>query len=206
MQKIDGSEFSNYKVTAIQIGQAKSEGLNGKKSRYIVLFVKNKKSRLAAPRHLIIFEDEEPELINILMNYKTSNTKNAKDRYTIDLKAFEESDDANAMDGLLEFPGMQTVQYKLKKGLCYMNDVNGNRVFKKNSNQAIMTDTITVLVQIDYAVESDGKMEVHYFDKFDPDTQGQRMENAFYREAVETNVSTTAPTVVDNNETDEQPF
>jgi len=188
MNRIDGSELSNYKVTAIQIGQSKTEGINGKKSKYIVLFVKNKKARLAPPRHLIIFEDEEPELISTLLKYKKSEDKDSNNRYTVDLKAFKESDDADTMDGLLEFPGMQVVQYKLRKGLCYMNNVNGERVLKKDKSP-IITDTISVLVQVDYILENNGKLETHYFDGYDPETQGRRMEDAFYKETATTIVT-----------------
>lgn len=208
MQKIDGSELSNYKVTAIQIGQSKTEGINGKKSKYIVLFVKNKKSRLAPPRHLIIFEDEEPELIDILMNYKKGEKDSTTNRYTIDLAAFKASDDADAMDGLLEFPGMQVIQYKLRKGLCYMNNVDGQRVVKKDGTE-IKVDTISILVQVDYIVEDNGKLETHYFDGYDPATQGQRMENAFYKVPVEIASTAAQPSVSTEAEAkadDEVPF
>ena len=186
MQKIEGREFGTYVVTAIQLGKSKSAGINanGKQSRYIVLFVKNVKSRLAPASRFVIFEEDEPGLFEILYNYKTSETADEKGRYTVDLLAFKNSADAAAMDGLLEFPGMTTEDYKLRKGLCYQNDIDGDRVYKGKPGEAnrepVVRDTITVLVQVDYAID-DGKLQKYYVDKMSPVERGARMESTFYR-------------------------
>ena len=192
MQKIEGKEFGTYVVTAIQLGLSKSAGINanGKPSRYIVLFVKNVKMRLGRPRHIVMFEEEVPGLYEILKNYTTSDTPE-NGRYTVDLIAFKKSEDVAAMDGLLEFPGMTTEQYKLRKGLCYQNDIDGKRVYFGKDGDAnrepVMRDTISVLVRVDNAIEANGVFKMNYFDKWSPEDQGVRMESTFYREAVNAN-------------------
>lgn len=192
MQKIEGKEFGTYVVTAIQLGLSKSAGINanGKPSRYIVLFVKNVKMRLGRPRHIVMFEEEVPGLYEILKNYTTSDTPE-NGRYTVDLIAFKKSEDVAAMDGLLEFPGMTTEQYKLRKGLCYQNDIDGKRVYFGKDGDAnrepVMRDTISVLVRVDNAIEANGVFKMNYFDKWSPEDQGARMESPFYREAVNAN-------------------
>lgn len=195
MNKMDGSELSVYKTTAIQVGQAKKEGTNGKKSKYAVFFVKNKKSRNCKVRKRIFFEEEEPSLIEGLLKYKVDEKVN--DRYNIDMKALRKSGDDELMDGLWEFPGMQVVPYKLRKGLCYMNDADGNRVTTKDGTP-IMADVVQVLVQIDYIMSDGDKLKTVYIDGFDPDTQGQRMESHFFKEAVETNTNNGAQVEVDD--------
>ena len=195
MNKMDGSELSVYKTTAIQVGQAKKEGTNGKKSKYAVFFVKNKKSRNCKVRKRIFFEEEEPSLIEGLLQYKVGEKVN--DRYNIDMKALRESGDDELMNGLWEFPGMQVVPYKLRKGLCYMNDADGNRVTTKDGTP-IMADVVQVLVQIDYIMSDGDKLKTVYIDGFDPDTQGQRMESHFFKEAVETNTNNGTQVEVDD--------
>lgn len=185
MNKMDGSELSVYKTIAIQVGQAKKEGVNGKKSKYAIFFVKNKKTRNCKTRKLLFFEEDEPALVEGLLQYKVGEKVN--DRYNIDMKALRESGDEDLMDGLWEFPGMQVVPYKLRKGLCYMNNADGSKVTTKDGT-ALIVDTIQVLVQIDYIISDGDKLKTVYFDGFDPDTQGQRMESRFFKEPVETNV------------------
>lgn len=197
MQKIEGKEFGTYVVTAIQLGLSKSAGINanGKPSRYVVLFVKNIKMRLGNPRHIIIFEDQAPGLFEVLKNYTTSDTPE-NGRYTVDLVAFKKSPDVSTMEGLLEFPGMTIEQYKLRKGLCYQNDIDGKRVYFGKAGDAnrepVMRDTISVLVWIENAIEANGVFKMNYFDKWRPEDQGARMESIFYREAVNANAPTAA--------------
>lgn len=192
MQKIEGKEFGTYVVTAIQLGKSKSAGINanGKQSRYIVLFVKNIKMRLGRPRHIVMFEEEVPGLFEILYNYKTSDTPE-NGRYTVDLNAFKKSPDVDAMEGLLEFPGMTTEEYKLRKGLCYQNDIDGKRVYFGKEGDAnrepVIRDSISVLVWVEHAIEANGVFKMKYFDKWSPKDQGARMESTFYREAVNAN-------------------
>lgn len=185
MQRINGSELSCYKTTAIELGVAKKQNKQGKTPHFAVLFVRNKMASITCKtRRIILFEDEYPGLITLLSKYK-ENTPSKNGRDIVNIKALKASDDADEVEDLWEFPGMKTEQYKLKKGLCYMNDVNGERV-KRNDGTYVTVDTITVLVQVQFILEDNGKLKTTYIDGFDPDTQGQKMEHAFYRKAVDT--------------------
>lgn len=195
MNKMDGSELSVYRTIAIQVGVAKKEGLNGKKSRYAVFYVKNKKARTSKTRRILFFEEDEPDLIKGLLQFKQGEPVN--NMQSIDIKALRESGDEDLMYGLWEFPGMQVVPYKLRKGLCYMNNADGERVTTKDKTP-IMVDTIQVLVQVDYVMSDGDKIKTIYVDGYDPDTQGQRMESHFYKEAVETNAHNAAEAEIDD--------
>ena len=185
MQRINGEELSNYVTKQILLGVAKKENNQGVKSRFMVLVVKNKKFRNTQPSRIIIWDDDEPGLINIVAKYKTDK-KTPEGYIIVDIRALKESDDADEMDGYWEFPGMQMEQFHLRKGMCYLNDVDGKRRMYKATNEPVMTDTVSVLTQVDYIIENDGKLEVHYAPKWDLNTRGEQMENAFYREAVNT--------------------
>lgn len=183
MNIIDGSTLSCYKTTSIQLGMSKKAGINGKQSKYIVFFVKNRKARATKPRHLVIFDEDEPGLFDTFKKYTTANTPDANGRYTVDIQAMSKSDDAETLEDFMEFPGMQTAQYKLRKGLCYMNNVNGERVLDKDK-QPVITDTITVLVWVNYIMDTGKGLEPKYFDGYELEKQGERMERNFYKEAV----------------------
>ena len=206
MQRINGSDLSCYKTTAIQLGVAKKSNKQGKTPRFAVLFVRNKMASITCKtRRILLFEDEYPGLIDLLYKYK-SDTKDKNNRYTVKIQALKSSDDAAEVEDLWEFPGMKTEQYKLKKGLCYMNDVDGNRV-KRDDGSFVMVDTITVLVQVQFILEDNGKLRTTYVDGYDPDTQGQKMEHSFYKEAVNTApVPADADAEAKTEENEEIPF
>lgn len=73
-----------------------------------------------------------------------------------------------------------------------MNNADGKRVQTKGG-EPVIADTINVLVQIDYIIQDGDKLKTVYFDGFDPDTQGQRMESRFFKEAVTTTQAAANP-------------
>lgn len=183
---IQGSELGSYKTIAMALGQAEKENNNGIKSKYIVCTIKNKKSLGCKARRLVFFEEDLPGAFECLKAF-ASQTPDAQGGYPVNLAEFRA--DANAMEewgGLLEWPGGMTMEYELQKGLCYQNDIDGNRVIDKNTNKPIMKDTITVFVQVDMLKPGkDGNIETVYIDGLGLAQQGQRMESRFYREAVQ---------------------
>lgn len=202
MQIIDGSQLSNFKTTAIELGKSKQTDGNPSKT-YAVLFVKNVKDRVSRARHILIWEDDEPSIIEILKKYRAKEA-NKNGRYLVDLKELKNSDDFEEVEDLFKFSGMKTMKYKLRKGLCYLNDVNGKRVLKKQDNTPIIRSEITILIRIDNITEINGATEINYFDGMDPSTVGERMENTFYKEAyVATTPATPAVTEEEADETDE---
>ena len=183
---IPGAQLSCYKTIAISLGQSKNPNNDGVKSNFIVLSVKNKKSLLSGTRRIVLFDEDIPGAFEALKPF-ASQTADAQGGYLVNLAQMKA--DASVMaewDDLLEFPGGMVVEYPLRKGLCYQNDIDGKPVKSKNTNQPIMKDRVNVFVQVDFAtVDENGHMQYIYIDKFGLSEQGQRMEDRFYRNAVE---------------------
>ena len=141
---------------------------------------------MSGTRRIVLFDEDIPGAFNALKVF-AGNTPDAQGGYLVDLAKMKA--DAAVMEeweGLLEFPGGMVVEYPLRKGLCYQNDINGNIVKEKNTNQPVMKDKVNVFVQVDFAtVDESGKMSYVYIDRFGLSEQGQRMESRFYRNAVE---------------------
>ena len=193
---IQGADISTYRTIGISLGQSKRENIEGKKSKYIVLTVKNKKSILSGARRITLFEEDVPQAIECLKAF-ISNTANERGEYPVNMQTFKA--DSSAMDEwgcLLEFPGGMVVQYPLAKGMCYQNDVDGNPVYVKGTQERVIKDRISVFVQVDFATENDrGGLDYTYIDGFDPHTRGSRIERNLYRVPVDTHHE-----VIDNDE------
>lgn len=203
---IPGAQLSCYKTIAISLGQSKKENNNGVKSNFIVLSVKNKKSLLSGTRRIVLFDEDIPGAFDALKVF-ASNTPDAQGGYLVDLAKMKADTAVMAeWDGLLEFPGGMVVEYPLRKGLCYQNDINGNIVKEKGTNQPVMKDKVNVFVQVDFAtVDENGKMSYVYIDRFGLSEQGQRMESRFYRNAVEqVSVANTDDAVIDTTSQEQQ--
>ena len=202
---IPGAQLSCYKTIAISLGQSKKENNQGIKSNFIVLSVKNKKSLLSGTRRIVLFDEDIPGAFNALKAF-ASQTPDAQGGYLVNMSQMRANAEVMAeWDGLLEFPGGMVVEYPLRKGLCYQNDINGNIVKEKNTNQPIMKDKVNVFVQVDFAtVDENGKMSFVYIDRFGLSEQGQRMESRFYRNAVEQVTATNTDDPVINAEQQQQ--
>ena len=180
---MQGAEFGTYKTIAMSLGVAKNENNNGVKSRYVVLTLKNKKCLLSGSRRTILWDEDFPGLFDQLKPY-ASTTPDAQGGYLVDLPRAKAEGQVEMLDGLLEIPGGVVLEYKLAKGMCYQNDVNGAPVYIKGTTTPVTKDKISVFCIIDHAVEQDNKVEYHWVDKFGLAEQGSRMENRFYRKAV----------------------
>lgn len=180
---MQGAEFGTYKTIAMSLGVAKNENNNGIKSKYIVLTLKNKKCLLSGSRRTILWDEDFPGLFDQLKPY-ASTTPDAQGGYLVDLPRAKAEGQVEMLDGLLEIPGGVVLEYKLAKGMCYQNDVNGAPVYIKGTTTPVTKDRISVFCIIDHAVEQDNKVEYHWVDKFGLAEQGSRMENRFYRKAV----------------------
>lgn len=187
---IPGAQLSCYKTIAISLGQSKKDNNNGVKSNFIVLSVKNKKSLLSGTRRIVLFDEDIPGAFNALKAF-AGNTPDAQGGYLVDLAQMKADTAVMAeWEGLLEFPGGMVVEYPLRKGLCYQNDIDGKQVVAKNTNQPVMKDKVNVFVQVDFAtVDENGRMSYVYIDRFGLSEQGQRMEDRFYRNAVQLHVA-----------------
>lgn len=187
---IDGSELSNYVTTAISVGTSGKENQQGRKSKFAVFTVKNKKQRFSKASRIILFDDQlEPAAFDTLSKYilkdaKGETVKDVSGHIVIDLKALKASGEDEDLEGYYEIPGGMVVPYKLSKGDCYQNGVDGKRRTLKDGTPIIRNE-VQVFVIVDHLEPDGDKMKTVYVAGFSPAEQGQRMENAFYKEAVQ---------------------
>lgn len=175
---IQGRELSLYKTVALTLGKSKKENRDGKKSRFVVISMKDAYSPLSKTRRTIIFEDEWPGLIDTLGKYVDKAIVDTHEGgEVVSMALFQKSEDAKLFP-ILEWPGMMPQVMPLRKGMCYANDVNG-AVVEDRTGAKVTKDKITVMVQVKNIVE--GQDHPNYVDGWDPDTQLNNMESRFYR-------------------------
>ena len=175
---IQGRDLSVYTTVGLTLGVSKKENRDGKKSRFVVISMKDSYSRLSKTRRTIIFEDEWPGLIDTLGKYVDKSIVDTHEGgEVVSLAMFQKSEDAKLFP-IMEWPGMMPQVMPLRKGMCYANDVNGNVVTDKTGAR-VTKDKITVMVQVKNIVE--GQDHPNYVDGWDPDTQLNNMESRFYR-------------------------
>lgn len=175
---IQGRDLSVYTTVGLTLGVSKRENRDGKKSRFVVISMKDSYSRLSKTRRTIIFEDEWPGLIDTLGKYVDNSIVDTHEGgQVVSLAMFQKSEDAKLFP-IMEWPGMMPQVMPLRKGMCYANDVNGNFVEDKTGTK-VTKDKITVMVQVKNIVE--GQDHPNYVDGWDPDTQLNNMESRFYR-------------------------
>ena len=175
---IQGRDLSVYTTVGLTLGVSKKENRDGKKSRFVVISMKDSYSRLSKTRRTIIFEDEWPGLIDTLGKYVDKSIVDTHEGgEVVSLAMFQKSEDAKLFP-IMEWPGMMPQVMPLRKGMCYANDVNGKFVEDKTGAK-VTKDKITVMVQVKNIVE--GQDHPNYVDGWDPDTQLNNMESRFYR-------------------------
>lgn len=185
---IKGAELGTYKTIAMSIGQAEKENRNGVKSKFLVLVVRDADSAAARSKRIIFWEEDVPGLIEKIKVFASSTPNPTTKGYDIDMNAMRKAENHADFDDYLQFPGMIEEQFKLTKGACYANNVNGERVLDGSGNP-VVRDTISVLVQVKF-IMPDGKMI--YFSGMDPYSTGSRIEQRFWREPVNATGATQA--------------
>lgn len=185
-QIIMGSIIGTYETTAITLGVSKNDNRDGVKAKFVILTVKDDYSAGARPKRLIFFEGEtiSAEEITILKKYRAQQP-DAKGGYPINIQALKAvPEDWKAMEKWFSWPGGNVEEYKLRKGLCYGNDIDGKPTTMKDGTQVI-TDTINVFTQVKFFTpEPDGSLKPHYVSGLGLEEQGRRMEDRFYKNAV----------------------
>jgi len=187
---VKGSDMSNYVTTGMSVGVAKKANRDGITSKFVVFTVQDEDGGFAGSvRHIMFEEDLFPGAIQLLGKYKMLNdqgqpVQDAKGGYPINMKALKSSEDAEAFSRYLRVPGGMVMNYRLKKGSCYANDIDGNRV-KDGRNQDVTKEVIPVFVQVKFfMVDEGGKMTPNYANKMGLEERGDRLERQFYREPV----------------------
>lgn len=188
-----GSEFSNYETRGITIGKSKKQNRDGVLSNFVIFTVGDVEG--GNPTRVFKFEEQLfPGACKILNKYcmmeNGQKMTDAKGGFIIDLQALKDSEDAALFKNQLFWAGGMVEEYQLKKGPCYANDVNGNRV-KDKQGQDVIKDTIKVFVQVKMFMGD----KTIYFDGMGLNENGDRLERQFYRQAVNPTASavTTQP-------------
>ena len=194
-EMISGASLSTYKTIGMSVGQSKKDNRDGVKSKFVILTCKDKGSMIAKPSRIILFEEDLfPGAVDTLKNYAMTDKdgqkiKDARGGYPIDLKALRESTDFEDFEGLMLLEGGMVMDYKLKKGMCYANNVDGERT-KDGRGNDVMKDTISVFVQVKYFMPTpQGGMQPVFYAGMGLEDRGSRMESQFYREAVQSHAA-----------------
>lgn len=196
MELIKGDVLSTYVTVGMSLAQAKKENRNGVKSRFLVLKAKDRDSGLAHPTRIPLFEEELADgVIDMLKNYikKDASGNNIKDDrggIVVDIDALKAApDDYAKVANLMVIPGGMMADYRLRKGACYANNIDGARI-KDGREQDVVKDVISVFVQVKFYMPTpEGGMKPTYFAGWGLEERGSRMEAQFYREAVVTNAT-----------------
>ena len=182
-QILPGSTLGTFVAIEAIVATAKKEStvgrLQGQKARFLMLRMKNKKSARANQVWCTYFEGENitAEQLDGLLKHKAS--EDAQGGIILNMVSLKESGDIEKLDldSLFNVEGGVMKTYKFRKGMCYANDRNGNRI-----NPIRLRDSLQVFCQADTIEVTDTDMVINYFGGCDPETVGSRLENQFYKE------------------------
>ena len=182
-QILPGSTLGTFVAIEAIVATANKEStvgrMQGQKSRFLMLRMKNKKSARATQVWCTYFEGESitAEQLDGLLKHKAS--EDAQGGIILNMVSLKESGDIEKLDlvSLFNVEGGVMKTYKFRKGMCYANDRNGNRI-----NPIRLRDSLQVFCQADTIEVTDTDMVINYFGGCDPETVGSRLENQFYKE------------------------
>mgnify|MGYP003620527770 FL=1 len=188
-QILPGSTLGTFVAIEAIVATANKEStvgrMKGQKSRFLMLRMKNKKSARATQVWCTYFEGESitAEQLDGLLKHKAS--EDAQGGIILNMVSLKESGDIEKLDlaSLFDVEGGVMKTYKFRKGMCYANDRNGNRI-----NPIRLRDSLQVFCQADTIEVTDTEVVINYFGGCDPETVGSRLENQFYKEPFHQNV------------------
>lgn len=187
-------------ISAAALGIYTTDGITLSKGKYIdnetgkevawtgvKLHVRNARVFCAETRPITLFTASNPafeELYDVLKDYiKEDEDGIVKDRNgdaRIDMRKLKKSDDFEYVKNYMTIEGVEPVTVKLRKGLCYRNDKDGNIRKDKNGNN-IVADSVTVLAIVEkMTLNSQGGYDKTYVLGFNPETQRDQIENRFF--------------------------
>ena len=188
-QILPGSTLGTFVAIEAIVATAKKEStvgrMQGQKSRFLMLRMKNRKSARATQVWCTYFEGENvtAEQLDGLLKHKAS--EDAQGGIILNMVSLKESGDIEKLDldSLFNVEGGVMKTYKFRKGMCYANDREGNRI-----NPIRLRDSLQVFCQADTIEVTDTDMVINYFGGCDPETVGSRLENQFFKEPFHQNV------------------
>lgn len=189
-QILPGSTLGTFVAIEAIVATAKKEStvgrMQGQKSRFLMLRMMNKKSARANQVWCTYFEGENITAAQLdgLLKHKAS--EDAQGGIILNMVSLKESGDIDmsgnyngklGIDSLFYVEGGVMKTYKFRKGMCYANDRDGNRI-----SPIRLRDSLQVFCQADTIEVTDTDMVINYFGGCDPETVGSRLENQFYKE------------------------
>lgn len=193
---IFGRELSTYVTVGIALGQCKRENLQGVKSRFVVFSLKDKDAKGSDTVRKTYFEEDVPGVIDALQPYMYRKQADCPDEIknnekhplynAVNVQLARNSEDAKndgILDGYFVWYGGGTETYKLRKGMCYANDADGNPTYNK-AGERVIRDSIQIFTQIKYLIPKGDEFITKYVGGLDLESQGQQLENRFWKEAV----------------------
>lgn len=183
-----GAELSVYNTLAINLGISDKEGLSDENKKFAIFQIYKPEAWMAGIEKITLFKSTLGmawemlyECVDDKEKTVTVNGKQVKE-----LKVnLDKVKNHEFLKNLMRWEGGMFVSVPLRKGDCYCNDANGMRRTFKNGD-FIIRDKVTVFTIVD-TINADGTM--NYVKGFDPHTTAARIEDTFFREAVQKNVA-----------------
>lgn len=187
---IMGDIIGAYVLEALTLAVSKNNNQNGQKSKFAILSLKDEGSKGATPKRHIFFVGSDgtmsEEDFAIFAKYKAA-APDDRGGYPVNLQALKEvPEDFAIVKDWFRWPGGNSEDYKLRKGMCYGNDIDNKPSVRKDGTR-VQTDTISVFTQVKFFIpQPDGSLKPNYFPGLGLEEQGRRIEDRFYKEAVKT--------------------
>lgn len=183
-----GAELSVYNTLAINLGISDKEGLSDENKKFAIFQIYKPEAWMAGVSKITLFKSTLGmawemlyECVDDKEKTVTVNGKQVKE-LSVNLDKVKNHE---FLKNLMRWEGGMFVSVPLRKGDCYCNDANGVRRTLKNGD-FIIRDKVTVFTIVE-TINADGTM--NYVKGFDPHTTAARIEDTFFREAVQKNVA-----------------
>lgn len=183
-----GAELSVYNTLAINLGVSDKEGLSDENKKFAIFQIYKPEAWMAGVSKITLFKstlgmawDMLYECVDDKEKTVTVNGKQVKE-LEVNLDKVKNHE---FLKNLMRWEGGMFVSVPLRKGDCYCNDANGVRRTLKNGD-FIIRDKVAVFTIVE-TINADGTM--NYVKGFDPHTTAARIEDTFFREAVQKNIA-----------------
>lgn len=183
-----GAELSVYNTLAINLGISDKEGLSDENKKFAIFQIYKPEAWMAGVSKITLFKSTLgmawEMLYECVDDKEKTVTVNGKQVRELSVN-LDKVKNHEFLKNLMRWEGGMFVSVPLRKGDCYCNDANGTRRTLKNGD-FIIRDKITVFTIVE-TINADGTM--NYVKGFDPHTTAARIEDTFFREAVQKNVA-----------------
>ena len=184
-----GAELSVYNTLAINLGISDKAELSDENKKFAIFQIYKPEAWMAGVSKITLFKstlgmawDMLYECVDDKEKTITVNGKQVKElKVNLDKVKTHEF-----LKNLMRWEGGMFVSVPLRKGDCYCNDANGMRRYLKDGVTPIVRNKVTVFTVVE-TINADGTM--NYAKGFDPYTTAARIEDTFFREAVQKNIA-----------------